>query len=85
MAGLKARIIILICHIEGIFHKLIRNQATEYIENSIFQLCKKEPLRKSCCFLALCSSCIARCSSKLKMIPCAMPTLGTRALRITEH
>ena len=36
MAGLKARIIILICHIEGIFHKLIRNQATEYIENSIF-------------------------------------------------
>ena len=58
MAGLKARIIILICHIEGIFHKLIRNQAAEYIENSLFQLCKKEPLRKSCCFLALCSSCI---------------------------
>jgi len=36
MASLKARIIILICHIEGMFHKLIRNQAVEYIENSLF-------------------------------------------------
>ena len=36
MASLKARIIILICHIEGMFHKLIRNQAVEYIGNSLF-------------------------------------------------
>jgi len=36
MTSLKARIIILICHIEGMFHKLIRNQAVEYIENSLF-------------------------------------------------